>query len=144
MTKECKNVAPPGGGEKLEGDRMLASSIGWILVISGIPTAAAGLAALLLPNTVLRLLFGSMDNSPITIFFTRHWGALLFVVCSLTVYAGLVPDTRAPILTAAIVEKCSIFVLVFFGPVKRSTALAAIATMDGILSVLFAAYLAGL
>lgn len=32
---------------------MLQSSIGWILVISGIPMAAAGLAALLLPQPVL-------------------------------------------------------------------------------------------
>jgi hypothetical protein len=123
---------------------MLASSIGWILIVSGIPTAAAGLAALLFPKAILELVFGSTDTSPITTFFARHWGALLFVVCSLTVYAGLVPDTRAPILTAAIVEKCIIFVLVFFGPLKRTIALAAIATMDGILSVLFAAYLAGL
>ena len=123
---------------------MLASSIGWILVVSGIPTAAAGLAALLSPKAVLELVFGSTDTSPVTIFFTRHWGALLFVVCSLTVYAGLVPDTRAPILTAAIVEKCIIVNLVFFGPMKRTLALTAIATMDGILSVLFAAYLAGL
>jgi hypothetical protein len=122
---------------------MLASSIGWILVVSGIPTAAAGLAALLSPGTVLGLLFGSKDTNPVTIFFARHWGSLLFVVCSLTVYAGLVPNSRAPILTAAIVEKCIIFVLVFFGPVKPTTALAAVATMDGILSVLFAAYLAG-
>jgi hypothetical protein len=123
---------------------MLASSIGWILVVSGIPTAAAGLAALFSPRTVLGLLFGSTDTNPVTIFFSRHWGALLFVVCSLTVYAGLVPDSRAPILTAAIVEKCIIFVLVFFGPVKPTIALAAIAIMDGVLSVLFAAYLAGL
>ena len=123
---------------------MLASSIGWILIISGIPAAAAGLAALLSPKTVLGLLFGSTDTSPVTIFFVRHWGALLFVVCSLTVYAGLVPDSRTPILTAAIIEKCIIFMLVFFGPVKRTTALAAVATMDGILSILFAAYLAGL
>jgi hypothetical protein len=123
---------------------MLASSIGWILVVSGIPTAAAGLAALLSPKAVLRLLFESTDTSPVTIFFTRHWGALLFVVCALTVYAGLVPDTRAPILTAAIIEKCILFVLVFFGTGKRTLALAAIATMDGLLSVLFAAYLAGL
>lgn len=123
---------------------MLATSIGWILVVSGIPTAAAGLAALLFPKTVLGLVFGPTDASPVIMFFARHWGALLFVVCSLTVYAGLVPDSRVPILTAAIVEKCIIFVLVFFGPVKRTMALAAIATMDGILSILFAAYLAGL
>jgi len=74
---------------------MLASSIGWILVVSGIPTAAAGLAALLSPKTVLGLVFGSTDTSPITIFFARHWGALLFVVCSLTVYAAFSRHPRA-------------------------------------------------
>jgi O-antigen/teichoic acid export membrane protein len=123
---------------------MLASSIGLILIVSGILTAAAGLGALLFPRPILKLIFGSEDNSALTIFFTRHWGALLFSICSLTVYSGLVPSTRAPILTAAIVEKCIIFILVFFGPVKRTNMLAAIAAMDGILSVLFAAYLAGL
>ena len=38
---------------------MLASSIGWILIVSGIPTAAAGLAALLSPKMVLGRVFGS-------------------------------------------------------------------------------------
>lgn len=123
---------------------MLASSIKWILVISGIPAAAGGLAALLFPQPTLKLIFGADNSSALTEFFVRHWGALLFSICSLTVYAGFVPDTRTPILTAAIVEKVIIFILVFFGPVKRTITLAAIATTDGILSVLFAAYLAGL
>ena len=52
---------------------MLASSIGWILVVSGLPTAAAGLAALFFPKRVLGLVFGSPDTSPVMIFFTRHW-----------------------------------------------------------------------
>jgi hypothetical protein len=67
---------------------MLASSIKWILVISGILTAAGGLAALLLPQTTLRLVFGADNTSTLTEFFARHWGALLFVVCSLTIYAA--------------------------------------------------------
>ena len=104
---------------------MLASSIGWIPGYFRNPAAAAGLAALFSPKTVLGLLFGSTDTSSVTIFFARHWGALLFVVCSLTVYAGTSPGSRAPILTAAIIEKCIIFVLVFFGPVKPTSALAA-------------------
>ena len=120
---------------------MLASSIGWILIASGIPTAAAGLAALLFPSKVLGVVFGSSDTSPLTLFFTRHWGALLFVVCALTVYAGLYPDTRGPILTAAAIEKTIIFVLIFFGKLGRTPAMAAIATMDGLLAVVFALYL---
>src|SRR5262245_53671952 len=122
-------------------DQMLASSIVWILVISGIPVAAAGLAALLFPKAVLGLVFGSTVSSPITMFFTRHWGALLFVVSSLTVYAAFFPDTRGPILTAAIIEKVVIFILTFFGKLARTPAMAAMAVMDGALAVLFALYL---
>jgi hypothetical protein len=123
---------------------MLASSIKWILVISGIPTAAAGLAALLLPQTTLRLVFGADNTSSLTEFFARHWGALLFVVCSLTIYAAFFPDTRGPILTAAIFEKVIIFVLIFFGSLTRTSTMTAIAIMDGSLAVLFTAYLLGL
>jgi len=123
---------------------MLASSIKWILVISGILTAAGGLAALLLPQTTLRLVFGADNTSSLTEFFARHWGALLFVVCSLTIYAAFFPDTRGPILTAAVFEKVIIFVLIFFGSLTRTNMMTAIAIMDGSLVVLFTAYLLGL
>jgi len=76
-------------------------------------------------------------------FFIRHWGALLFVVCSLTVYAAFFPNTRGPILTAAAFEKLIIFILTFFGKLARTPAMAAIAIMDGVLAVLFTLYLVG-
>ena len=72
------------------------------------------------------------------------WGALLFVVCSLTIYAAFFPDTRGPILTAAIFEKVIIFFLIFFGSLTRTSMMTAIAIMDGSLAVLFTAYLLGL
>ena len=74
-------------------------------------------------------------------FFTRHWGALLFVICSLTVYAALFPEARGPILTAAAIEKLIIFILVFFGKFTRTPAMAAVAVVDGLLAVVFALYL---
>ena len=77
-------------------------------------------------------------------FFIRHWGALLFVVCALTVYSAYFPATRTPILTAAVIEKFVIVVLIFFGPVKRTVAMTAVAALDGTLAILFVAYLAGL
>ena len=123
---------------------MLASSITWILVISGLLTAGGGLAALLVPQTTLKLVFGEDNTSALTEFFVRHWGTLLFVVCSLTVYAAFFPDTRGPILTAAIVEKVIIVFLIFFGSSMRTTMMTAIAIMDGSLAVLFTAYLLGL
>jgi len=71
-------------------------------------------------------------------------GALLFVVCGLTVYSAYVPASRTPILTAAVIEKLAIVVLIFFGPAKRTGAMTAVAVMDGTLAMLFVAYLAGL
>jgi hypothetical protein len=38
------------------------------------------------------------------------------VVCALTVYSAYVPAARVPILTAAVIEKLAIVVLIFFGP----------------------------
>ncbi len=87
---------------------------------------------------------GTKSTDAITMFFVRHWGALLFVVCALTVYSAYFPATRAPILTAAIIEKFIVVVLIFFGPVKRTVAMTAVAALDGTLAILFVAYLAGL
>ena len=123
---------------------MLTSSIGWILIVSGAATAAGGLAACLFPQQVLQLVFGVKNTDGITMFFIRHWGALLFVVCGLTVYSAYFPATRAPILTAAVIEKFAIVVLIFFGPAKRTVAMTAVAALDGTLAILFVAYLAGL
>jgi hypothetical protein len=123
---------------------MLTSSIGWILIVSGVATASGGLAACLFPQRVLQLLFGTKTTDGLTMFFIRHWGALLFVVCALTVYSAYSPTTRIPILTAAVIEKFVIVVLIFFGPVKRTVALTAVAALDGTLAILFVAYFAGL
>jgi hypothetical protein len=122
---------------------MLASSIGWILIISGIGTAAFGLGALSLPRTTLHLMFGVKSVDGVTMFFVRHWGALLFVVCALTVYSAYVPVSRVPILTAAIIEKLAIVALIFFGPFKRTLTITVIGIVDGVLAILFIAYLAG-
>ena len=123
---------------------MLASSIAWILIVSGAATAVGGLAACLFPQPVSQLVFGAKSIDSLTMFLIRHWGGLLFVVCALTVFSAYVPATRAPILTASVIEKFVIVILIFFGPVKRTVAMTAIATMDGILAILFVAYLAGL
>ncbi len=122
---------------------MLTSSIGWILIVSGIGTAAGGLAGLFFPRMTLQLVFAAKITDGVTMFFVRHWGALLFVVCALTVYAGCVPASRLPILTASVIEKIAIVALIFFGPMKRTVAMTIFGTLDGILAILFVAYLAG-
>ena len=54
---------------------MRASSIGWILIISGILTAAGGLAGLFLPQTTLQLVFGVKSSDGVTIFFCSALGS---------------------------------------------------------------------
>ena len=123
---------------------MPTSSMGWMLIVSGLATASAGLAACLFPQQVLQLVFGTKSADSLILFFVRHWGALLFVVCALTAYSAFVPATRLPILTAAVIEKFVIVMLILFAPVKRTAAMTAVAVLDGTLGILFVAYLAGL
>jgi hypothetical protein len=123
---------------------MLASSIGWILVASGVITGGAGLAAVLFPDLFLRLGFGVESPSSSLVFFVRHWGVLIFVVGALIVYSAYAPTVRAPVLAAAAIEKFAIGLLTFFGPMKRTSAMTAIAIGDGAFAILYVAYLAGL
>jgi hypothetical protein len=123
---------------------MLAPSIGWILVVSGVVTAGAGLAALLFPHLFLRLGFGVETPSSSLVFFVRHWGVLIFVVAGLIVYSAYAPTIRGPVLVAAAIEKFAIGLLIFFGPMKPTSAMTAIAIGDGAFAILYVAYLSGL
>jgi len=123
---------------------MLASSIGWILVVSGVITAGAGLAAFLFPHLFLRLGFGVESPISSLVFFVRHWGVLILVVGALIIYGAYAPEIRVPVLVAAAIEKFAIGLLTFFGPVKRTAAMTAIAIGDGAFAIIYVAYLAGL
>ena len=122
----------------------MASSIEWILVGSGTITAAAGLAALLFPHLFLRSGFGLEGPISPLIFFVQHWGVLIFAIGALITYSAYAPAVRAPVLVAAAIEKFAIGLLAFFGPMKRTSAMTAMAVGDGAFAVLYVAYLAGL
>ena len=123
---------------------MLASSIGWILIASGLITAGGGLAALLFPHLFLRLGFGVESPISSLVFLVRHWGVLILVVAALILYSAYAPTVRAPVLAAAAIEKFAIGLLIFFGPMKRTIAMTAMAIGDGAFAILYVAYLAGL
>jgi hypothetical protein len=123
---------------------MLPSSIGWILVASGVITAGGGLAALLFPYLLLRLGFGVESPTSSAVFFVRHWGVLIVAVAALIIYSAYAPGTRTPILIAAATEKFAIGMLVFFGPVKRTSPMTVIAIVDGVFAIIYVAYIAGL
>jgi len=123
---------------------MLAASIGSILLVSGIITAGAGLVATLFPRLFLRFGFGVESPIGSLVFFVRHWGVLISAVGALIVYSAYVPTVRAPVLAAAAMEKLAIGLLTFFGPMKRTTAMTAMAIGDGAFGILYVAYLVGL
>jgi hypothetical protein len=120
---------------------MLASSIGWILVASGVITAGGGLAALFAPDLFLRLGFGVETPASSLEFFARHWGVLILTVGALIVYSAYAPITRAPVLAAGVTEKFAVGLLIFFGPMKRTSGMTVIAILDGVFAVIYIAYL---
>ena len=123
---------------------MLASSIGWILIASGIITVGGGIAALVSPALFLRLGFGVEDPTASALFFVRHWGVLIVAIGALIVYGADVQAIRTPVLVAAAAEKFAMGLFVFFGPVKRIDAMTAIATLDGVFAIVYVASVAGI
>ena len=99
---------------------MLTSSIGWILIGSGVITAGGGFAALFLPKLFLRVALGDGSPTDSAVFFVRHWGVLIVAIGVLIVYSAYVPAIRVPVLVAAAVEKFAIGLLVVLGPQKRA------------------------
>jgi hypothetical protein len=120
---------------------VLSSSIGWILIVSGVVTAAGGVGPLVAPALTLRLTFGVDRPDAAAMFFLRHWGVLVLVFGALLVYSANAPSVRFPVLVAAAVEKAAIVAMVFFGPLKRTPGMTAIAAMDGLFAIVYAVYL---
>jgi hypothetical protein len=122
---------------------MLTASMGWILIVSGAVASIGGIVVFLFPRPILELGFGTKSDDGVVISLVRHWGVMVVVLYTLTVYCGYVPATRPPIMIAAIVDKLGMIGLFLFGPMKRTIALTGLVITDGILSVLFLAYLVG-
>jgi hypothetical protein len=121
--------------------KMAASSMGFFLVASGLITAAGGLAALLSPHLLLRSGFGVENPQTAALFFVRHWGVLIAAIGALIALSASSTEIRTPILVAGAVEKFAISLFIFFGPLKRTGAMTAIAVTDGLFAILYVAYL---
>ncbi len=121
----------------------MTTSIGWILVASGAITAGGGLAALLFPHLFLRLGFGVENPASVALFFVRHWGVLILAIGGLIFFSAYAPAFRVPVLIAAAMEKFAVGLFAFFGPLRRTSGMTAIAIIDGIFAILYVAYLVG-
>ena len=69
-------------------------------------------------------------------FFVQHWGVLVFVVGCLIIYSAYAPAIRVPVLIAAAVEKFALGLLVFFGPVRRTSGMTTSAVVDAVFAIL--------
>jgi hypothetical protein len=122
---------------------MIASNIGLILLVSGIVTAGC-IVVFFAPGAAVRIIFGSTISENLTVLVVRHWGLLVFLMGALIVYAAYHPASRVPILVAACVEKAILIALFAIGGVRWTPGMRVIAVVDGLFTVLYVAYLAGL
>lgn len=76
--------------------------------------------------------------------FARHWGLVVFSIGALLVYAGTHPSARRPIVTAGLVQKLGLVVLILMNwnnPALHGLHL--VAVFDALCVVLYAVYLFG-
>jgi hypothetical protein len=122
---------------------VITANIEIILMVTGLMTAGA-LALTLLPETMLRVLFGGVTSDSHSLLIARHWGLLIFLVGALLVYAACHAETRAPILIAAIVEKLVFALCVFASSFRRCRTTIAMAVADSAMATVYILYLSGL
>ena len=123
---------------------MITQHISSILWITGIVTMLP-LLQLFFPATFLKIFNQTEIRDDVGMMFARHWGALVFVLGGLLVYAASHAEIRGPVIAAALIEKAVLVLLIItnlrqpFGNGFIVTAL-----FDGACCVIYATYLAGL
>jgi hypothetical protein len=122
---------------------MVGAHIELILLITGLATTGA-LTLVIVPDTMIRLLFGQSLSDPLGVNIARHWGLLLFLVGGLIVYAAHRPEIRVPTLIVASVEKVAFAVGVLTSPFRRRPAVIGLALVDLGMAAMYVTYLAGM
>jgi len=121
---------------------MIEKHIKVILVVTGLITMLPGLQ-FFAPDFMLQQqsLLVSDDAGRL---FARHWGLVVFCIGALLVYAGKHPIARRPIVTAGLIQKLGLVVLLLMNwsnPALQGLHL--VAVFDAICVVLYAVYLFG-
>jgi hypothetical protein len=114
------------------------------LIVSGAITLLAGLPAIVVPRTFVRIVFGVATFDTALSFFVRHWGVLIAVVGAMSIAGAVLVSARPPILGGAVIEKLAIVGLIAFGPLPRTRLMTLVALADGIFALGYLAILGGL
>ena len=120
---------------------MITQHISTILWITGIVTMLP-LLQLFFPAIFLKIFNQTEIRDEVGMMFARHWGALVFVLGGLLVYATSHPELRGPVIAAALIEKAALVLLIIVNlrqPFGKGFALTAV--FDGACCVIYALYL---
>ena len=123
---------------------MITQHISTILWITGIMTMLP-LLQFFLPAMFIKRFNQTAIHDDVGLMFARHWGALVFVLGGLLVYAASHSELRGPIIAAALIEKAALVLLIIINlrqPFGKGFVLTA--AFDGACCVIYALYLAGL
>ena len=118
---------------------MLNRGITWIMLVSGTLTCTMVYAAIA-PNAMLQTTFGQALEGPLAELVVRNWGALIFLVGVMLIYAAFAPTVRPLVLVVAAASKAVFVALVLANGFARGQAAVAIA-VDCAMVVLFLSYL---
>jgi uncharacterized protein YjeT (DUF2065 family) len=122
---------------------MISSHISTILLVTGLVTMLP-LLQFLFPAAFLKLLNKIEIRDEAGLFFARHWGMMAFVVGGLLVYASGPPEARLPIISAALIGKAALVLLIALNwnkPFGKGFAVTLL--FDGACCVIYGLYLAG-
>src|SRR5262245_57182210 len=97
---------------------MIATHIGALLIVTGLLTMGA-IAFLLLPTTMVKLVFGVTAPDVVTRTIMQHWGLVVCLIGALLVFASYHPVVRVPIMVAAATEKLALGALILASPLRR-------------------------
>ena len=121
--------------------RTLSLSIKPLMLTSGALTCTM-LYAAFFPEAALQSTFGESIRGPAAELVVRNWGVLIFLTGVLLIRGALDPSVRATALLAAGVSKAAFIALVLAGGTRYLSQGAAVpVAVDGVMVVLFAAYL---
>ncbi len=123
---------------------MITNNISTILLVTGLVTMLP-LLQFLFPAAILKLLNKIEIRDEAGLFFARHWGMMAFVVGGLLVYASGHPEARLPIISAALIEKAALVLLIALNwnkPFGKGFAVTLL--FDGACCVIYGLYLVGL
>ncbi len=112
--------------------------IKWIMLISG-AIAFSMILAVIAPQLVLRLMFGSGLEGALAGVIVRYWGVLISLIGVLLIYGAFKSEVRSLALFVAALSKIAFVTIVIVGGFGSQALLAVI--FDSIMLVLYGSYL---